>query len=856
MANAHVDANPTAANMDAPAPEAEEPTLQTEAEAAAAKVETPSVKVKTEVPKAEVPAKVPGEVPAKVLASPREVMRQLAPDIPSPFSMVANKDDADFPTHNLDMDLPSKAKPDPKVLAGIKPAPTGPQEARNAAVSTLQPMAEPKAGKKAPQMGAEKMTACHGVTCGYTAPFLTNSGGGEPDMVMDTVMDTVRSHPLSGQSMAPLTFEPQGQVPPTHALTMSRGELVIALTGLDYTSVDDTPLDDLSTRDLRDRLVSVLSTETPTPTPIPTFTAVPDTPSTDPSPSPSVTEVLAESASTSYSPSMSISQPPSSTPSVTSEPSASPSMSISGPALLIVPVQQVNDAEVVEENEAFADGAAAGGVVVDRNEVVVAMPPPVVPDVVCDSEGITWAMVLVTMHIIVGLISFVVQMVNPTDADDAGFAEILPYNWATVGDLLDDAFNSKSLSHARQLMQMIPPAATIMVFITFRSCIHGLHPLTDSDYTSVKAGFALFAAGMGLMVLDALGVRVNGIFGNLNQSVGTLAVTVGYIMLIWASVDFRDSGYAWSTAETCFVALSVFLLTCIIFIMIKRMREYMAKSEVKLAGMIPDLINEEKLVEVMSSMSYAPLLMVTYMYVDLHHKDETIPPVTKMVNQSVVGGTVGVYLLGLATLARAGGPASLSRLALIFRVFMLMLVYSSMMLIVYQYADEGPTSLAAVFMLGLVCAISVVKAGMLFIQDATHSYLDDVGGDDEREPSPGRIGKMTDPSHAKPRNLLRLLKDMLAVVGLTTTFIVVLGVLHFKPVVLLEMDPDVWAYSKPSLVDGMKLAVSAVFIQIGSLVAGHVMGKRSFLLSVVQSIGLGLFYVGLLICVDNALYYL
>ena len=75
---------------------------------------------------------------------------------------------------------------------------------------------------------------------------------------------------------------------------------------------------------------------------------------------------------------------------------------------------------------------------------------------------------------------------------------------------------------------MLPAAATLMLYVTLRACVHGVYADNNSDYRNLQiGGFATYTAGTALLTLDALGVSVTGVCGNLNQSIGSLSTIVG-----------------------------------------------------------------------------------------------------------------------------------------------------------------------------------------------------------------------------------------------------------------------------------------------------------------------------------------
>merc|ERR1712048_1543227 len=132
---------------------------------------------------------------------------------------------------------------------------------------------------------------------------------------------------------------------------------------------------------------------------------------------------------------------------------------------------------------------------------------------------------------------------------------------------------------------------------------------------------------------------------------------------------------------------------------------------------------------------------------------------------------------------------------------------------------------------------ALLKIGILVQQDATHTYLNDVN--DGKDDTLAELNNEEKASH-----LLQLIKDMLRTSGTTEALCVLLAYLHFKPLILLQRDPDEYLNQRDWVPQGITLATVAVFVQMAALLFTSCLG-RAAVFDCVQFIGLLLFQVGI-----------
>eukprot|EP00299_Pterocystis_sp_00344_P005244 c16609_g1_i1.p1 GENE.c16609_g1_i1~~c16609_g1_i1.p1 ORF type:complete len:493 (-),score=137.36 c16609_g1_i1:356-1834(-) len=414
-------------------------------------------------------------------------------------------------------------------------------------------------------------------------------------------------------------------------------------------------------------------------------------------------------------------------------------------------------------------------------------------------------------------------------------AEQFPELGRTLGTLsgrLSQVFNNENLSSAQQVMGTIPAVSVLMLFVMFRAHHENIFE-DDPNYRTFQGGMITLTISLLLLCLDTLTIRIQSdIFGNVSQVIGSLGMFIGYLFLLWGIIGVRSSYHEMSSAAQWMCSLAFLQLGSFVVIRVIKHSQRMTEGySVPQFEAVSELINQQKLIDLLSATSFSTVLIIALFYLHFNHLGEA--PVTKLEQSLIALCTIGVFLQAVAVLLKVSYPDIINRLGTLIRMIAMIPTYLLFVVLMGCLIHDGANSIAAWNLILVLFVLAVLKLLVTSLQEASGSLIE-AFDDSNAESTQERV-----------RSFTKLFQDMMVTAAFAELLCVLYGYVHFRGKILLNEEPSKNISEYGYLGACMCIATACMFIQMLAQCVEFFLGANGVITAVV-SVAIAGLYVGLI----------
>jgi len=367
----------------------------------------------------------------------------------------------------------------------------------------------------------------------------------------------------------------------------------------------------------------------------------------------------------------------------------------------------------------------------------------------------------------------------------------------------------------------------MLMYLMFRAHTQNI-PEDDHNYEILQHGMIVATIGLIIHIADALSFRIQSeAFGNVSEVLGNVLLTVGSVFLVWGALVVRSTFQSLEVSGKCLVAVCVLGLAVLIA---TKILDFIGSKQ---PGSSIDLVRTRWLENIRTTISFAPLLAIAFLYSYFSHLNKTFPE--KAENTAMILCVVGLYVqVAASSKLIPWGSLLIQSLASV-------LTYASYVVLLYVLIEQQPQSPATWNVLVILLAVSVIRLVITALQEASSILFEDL---DDEFPSENTRAVLA---------VIKLFQNMSVAASMAEILSILFLYVHLRAEFFLGENPASYIKGIWYLGSVMCLATGALFSKIILLVLGFVVGHENRWLAMANSMAVAVMNTCLFVVFVSAL---